>query len=268
MKRPEEEIFHKDTLEKGKKIVAYHKFPSRIIVKSPFQKRINVSYGIIAYAWDTRRWLMVQHKHTLPFINILQGSYRNSELPFFLQGVTVKELELLREMSLNSFNFNTVFFRIFSKLSVEDEIYAKERFFANGPLFLRYISSEGQPTNPGWMFPKGFTHTIRENPVDCALRNFKEETGLDITRQEKSFFGRDPFCETNVSESNGIGSFQQRYETRCWLVIFMKEKHISLKPQHGKKLWLTEKESIELLDTQKQRILLEAKELIKENFLF
>ena len=251
--------------------IPYHKFPSRIIVKSPFQKRINVSYGIVAYAWDTRKWLLVQHRYTLQFVNILRGSYRNSELPFLLQGLTTKELEQLRELTLDSFNFNSIFFRIFPQLCVEDEIYGKERFFANGTLFLGYKPSDNQPANPGWMFPKGFTRSKIENSVDCALRSFKEETGLEITRKEKSFFGRDPFCERDESETEAIGCLQQRYETRCWLAIFMKERPLpreSDMDEHSQKRWVSESEAMSLLDNKKQRILLEAKELIKENFLF
>jgi len=263
MESPRQDISSK---QKGK-IIAYRKFPSRIIVKSPFQKRINVSYGIIAYTWDTQRWLLVQHRYTLQFINILRGSYRNSELPFLLQGVTSEELKILQDISRESFTFNALFFNVFPKLLVEDEIYAKERFFANGPLFLGYVASKNQPSNPGWMFPKGFTTSKRENPVDCALRCFKEETGLEITRKETSFFGRDPFCESDSSDSSHIGSLQQRYETRCWLVIFMKEQHIPYEDGQGKRLWATEKEALSLLDSSKQQILLEAKELIKENFL-
>jgi len=150
---------------------------------------------------------------------------------------------------------------------VEDEIYAKERFFANGPLFLRYVSSKNQPITPGWIFPNGFTISKRENPVDCALRSFEEETGLKITRKETSFFGQDPFCESESSNSSHIGSFQQRYETRCWLVIFMKERYIPNEDGQVKRIWATEEEALSLLDLSKQRLLLEAKELIKENFL-
>jgi len=260
-----------EVVQEKEKIIPYYKFPSRIIVKSPFQKKINVYYGILAYAWDTRKWLLVQNKYTLQFVNILRGSYRNSEVPFLLQGLTHQELEHLQKLSVDSFNFNSIFFHVFPQLPVEDEIYAKERFFANGTLFLEYKASVDQPSNPGWMFPKGFPRSKMENSVDCAVRSFKEITNIEITRKEKSFFGRDPFCERDESEEDAIGSLQQRYETRYWLVIFMKEKSLPRESdmnECSQKRWVSETEAMSLLDNKKQHMILEAKELIKENFLF
>ena len=252
------------------KIVAYHTFPSRTILKSPFQKRTVVQYGIVAFSWKTQRWLLTQHKHSPPFLQILQGSYRNSELPRLLKHTTLQELALIQKLSKVSFHFNKLFFDTFPTKTIEELVYAKERFFGNGPLFLHYEICRDQPTAPRWEFPNEIPLQDNENSVDCALRALKMNAGLDITRNEKSFLGRDPFYERAPSIHEG-----QRCESRFWLVIYMKEPRIS--PFTGgrtqgeaktERIWCGEDDAMDLLLPSKQRVLQEAKKFIQENFLF
>lgn len=235
-------------------VKAYHTFPHRTIIRSPFQKRILVKYGLIAYSWKTQKWFLIHHVNTEYFKQILLGEYRNSDLPRLLNQITTDEISTLKNLSKDSFDFNQTFFDIFPNASTDDLIYAKERFFANGEGFINYKITSVHSTESGWEIPCDVLKNDRENPVDCAIRSFKDITGVEITYKEKSFFGRDPFLIQD-----------QREESRFWLVIFMEEPKISSKDEH---FWFSEEELQEILDEGKINVIQEAKELIQENFLF
>lgn len=253
-----------------KHIIAYHTFPSRTIIQSPFQKPIALNYGIIAFAWDTRKWMLVQASYTCEFLRILEGLYRNAELPRLLKHITIQELASLQKLSKSCFHFNALFHRVFPHKSTEELVYAKERFLSNGMIFLHYEIHRDQAASIRWRFPYSSPLDSRENSVDCALRAFKDYTGLDITHREKSFLGRDPFCEKAPNIHEG-----QRSEIRYWLVIYMSEPRLrSYRPfkyQENIKMfqakWSSEEEVMEVLEPSKQAILREAKELIRENLL-
>lgn len=273
----EEETHSQDDLSKPvtvydtpRNIVAYHTFPSRTIIQSPFQKPIALNYGIVAFAWDTRRWMLVQASYTCEFLRILGGTYRNAELPRLLKHITIQELASLQKLSKSSFHFNALFCKVFPHKGIEELVYAKERFLSNGMIFLHYDICRDQPASIKWQFPYSSPLGSRENSVDCALRAFKDYTGLDITHREKSFLGRDPFCEKAPNIHEG-----QRSEIRYWLVIYMAEPRLRsnrpFKSQESVKMfqskWSSEEEVIEVLEPPKQAILREAKELIRENLL-
>lgn len=249
------------------KVLAYHTFPTRKVVKSPFQKRIYVKYGIVAFSWKTQRWLLMNQNYTPFFTQILTGSYRNSDLLSLLRHITVDELESLQKLSEESFAFNDLFYKIFPNSNLDDLVYAKERFLGNGTMFIQYKADETQPTSLTWDFPCEPLLNERDNPVDCALRAFKEHTSLSITPKEKSFLGYDPFC---VKEVGGVCE-DQRCESRYWLVIYMDEPKImrhNLDCENVQMNWCNSKEAIEMLGTQKGKIIEQAEAIIKENFLF
>lgn len=259
----DESICEVQNKRKPLKIVAYNSFPSRTMVKNPFRKPVFVKYGIIAYSWKTRRWLLLQRKYTDFFLKIVKGDYRNSELSFLLNQVTTQELKILKNLSKTSFNFNNVFDDIFPDDTMDDLIYAKERFLGNGEFFIKHKSIKEQSEVVGWEIPCEPLLNDHENPIDCALRAFKKSVGWEITFKEKSFLGRDPFISNDISNVNE----DQRCESRYWLVIWMEEPPKNSDDEYNFK-WCTEEETKEVLDRNKVTVIEEAKEFIKENFLF
>jgi hypothetical protein len=248
------------------KIVTYHQFPPRVIVDSPFEKKSNLSYGIVAFAWNTQRWFLVEKKSTEAFLDILKGNYRGSDLPKLLSSLTIRELELLRNLSEESFNFNHIFKEKFPQSSTEETVYAKERFFANLEEFRKFRTTSKQKYEPDWTFPHDTLRDKRENSVDCAIRSFESYSGIHISYKEKSFFGRDPFTEpimsTNSQEFDEQSSNNAISSYRYWVVVFMKEKKPKL---NGK--WVSKEEALSLLPRTRKELLLEVESFIGENFL-
>jgi len=122
--------------------VAYHSFPGRTIIKSPFGVSLRVSYGIIVFVWKTRKWLLVKRAYTTNFLKIVEGSYRNSELKETLGGLTLPEMKSLKNLSQNSFKFNAMFKTVFPNRSLEELVYSKERFLSSSETIRNFIYSD------------------------------------------------------------------------------------------------------------------------------
>ena len=184
------------------KIVAYHSFPGRVITKSPFEVSTKISYGIIVFVWQTRKWLLVKRAYTTNFLRIVEGSYRNSELKDVLSGVTLPELRSLQALSHNSFKFNAMFKTVFPNKTLEELVYSKERFLAIREAIRNFSLSSLHDKASVWQFPCMKSGENDENPTDVALRALKAQAGLEVSYKEKSFLGRDPFSKREI-----VGSF-------------------------------------------------------------
>ena len=244
-------------------IIAYHSFPGRTIIKSPFEKPIRVSYGIVAFVWKTRKWLIVKRAYTTDFLKIVEGSYRNSELNVVLSRITVTELKSLQSLSRNSFKFNAMFKTVFPDRGLDELVYSKERFLASCDVIRNFVDLITQPNSGVWQFPCAEPKARGENPTDVALRAFKDQTGLEISRKEKSFLGRDPFSEKEIL-GNLLGDIRE--DCRYWLVIYMEEPHITESKNMTIK-YVVGPETKETLDLSKRMIIKEAEKVMRENFL-
>lgn len=245
-------------------IVAYHSFPGRTIIKSPFGVSLRVSYGIIVFVWKTRKWLLVKRAYTTNFLKIVEGSYRNSELKETLGGLTLPEMKSLKNLSQNSFKFNAMFKTVFPDRSLEELVYSKERFLSSSETIRNFIYSDSQPKSSVWQFPCLFSRDSEENPIDIALRALETQVGLEVTQKEKSFLSRDPFSEKQIL-GNLLDDGREE-DFRYWLVVWMEEPKIE-KQGHIEFQLASTFEAKSILDVSKRMVLKQAKQMIKENLL-
>jgi hypothetical protein len=193
----------------------YARFPGRKIVESPFKKKVDVHYGIVAFAADTQKWLILRRKSTPNFIYILQGRYRLSDLREIVAGITQKEFQVLQEATTDVSLLGKLLDEYSPSLSVEDRVYAQERFLAAINTLNNWSETDFElRLESSWLFPQGPTQSKTEHPIDCALRHFTQQTGISLGSSEISFFGQEPMIY--LGEDLG-----QRYETRCWVCIFL-----------------------------------------------
>lgn len=249
------------------KIVAYHSFPGRTIIKSPFESSLQVYYGIIVFLWETRKWLIVKRKYTTDFLKFVEGSYRNSDLKTILNGLNLEELNSLKTLSQNSFKFNAMFKTIFPEKNLEELVYSKERFLSSSETVKNFLHSSSNTKNYTWQFPCLLSKNSDENPIDIALKALKMQTGLEITQKEKSFLGRDPFSEKeflgNLSDLVDVGKNE---DYKYWLVVWMKEPKIENEGNFEFQ-WISSSNSKIFLNLPKRLILKQAKQMIKDNLL-
>ena len=147
-----------------------------------------MSLGILCFKerkGDPRKYLLIRRKDTLGFVEFLRGRYDVNDKNYIIN--------LFREMTTNevkrilSNDFDTLWKELWMEQSIkyfknEYEI-SKERFniIRNDPFIniVNIIKEIGVFWDePEWGFPKG-RRNIRENDIDCATREFKEETGYN-----------------------------------------------------------------------------------------
>jgi len=132
------------------------------------------------------KFLMIRRKHTINFVEFIRGKYSIDE-----QEIT----ELFRLMSpdeiikISCLDFKNLWENLWKETSwrksfEKEYLTAKNKFekfqqFNDGKLF-QFLTSEFVPdyNEPEWGFPKGRRDYLEDN-LSCALREFKEETGID-----------------------------------------------------------------------------------------
>ena len=165
-----------------------------------------ISFGIICYKIENGeiKYLMIQRKDSLSFMEFIRGKYDVANLEYIkklLMNMTITE----RNMILNSkFEdiWNYVWYQNDNTCNKTNREYINSKIkfsILNDNNFLKnYITSIKSIYNEQeWGFPKG-RRKMRENDLDCAIREFYEETripnndfkvNLDIIPFEEMFFG-------------------------------------------------------------------------------
>ena len=78
--------------------------PHRLIISTPFTAKSTISYGLIVYAKNTKRWAIIRRKHSVEFLLYIKGSYRLTHLPFLLPKITCQEANIIKECILKGPN--------------------------------------------------------------------------------------------------------------------------------------------------------------------
>ena len=135
------------------------------------------------------KFLMIQRKHSLSYVEFLRGKYKLND---------VNHLEMLfKNMAPEEINniltneFDDLWNSLWKKTS-KNKIFQKE-YKISKELFTKlkessvYINSLSKIKplydSPEWGFPKGRRNLFEKN-LDCALREFEEETTIDSNNVE------------------------------------------------------------------------------------
>ena len=158
------------------------------------------SIGIVAFKQNDINldYLLIRRKFSHGYVELFRGKYKLEDVDF-LQRI-INEMTIVEKLNLQTKNFND----LWEKLWIRPEIYttkqinefkkSKQKFASlkEGGFFdkknptkfinLNYFI-ENSDTNwiePEWGFPKG-RRKIKEKNLNCAIREFNEETGLYST---------------------------------------------------------------------------------------
>jgi len=165
-----------------------------------------ISFGIICYKIENNeiKYLMIQRKDSLSFMEFKRGKYEINNIEYIkklLSNMTISE----RNMLLNN-KFEDIWNYVWHQTDINNNknnkeyINSKIKFsILNDTNFLRnYITSINSIYNEQeWGFPKG-RRKMRETDIDCAIREFYEETRIksedleiivNIIPFEEIFFG-------------------------------------------------------------------------------
>lgn len=174
------------------------------------------SYGCIyrCCSEGTAYYLLIKRKESLSYVDLIHGNYRESQLYFMLQELSMEERDRL---------LNEEFSRLWTDLHLKPAEgdgyeYGRETFLRILP-YLRDLFAEVPPADLQgrnlWLFPKGRVNwkevdiiLIPESPIECALREFNEETnGLDLTTMKADLLFPGPVIERS------LGSNSKNYQT-------------------------------------------------------
>jgi len=133
-----------------------------------------VSYGIILYNVKEDKYLMICRSKSFGYIEFLSGNYAINNI---LQiQYLIDEMSMQEKSNLLSWDFSDLWMDIWYKKPI-DERSRKKFYFLKNDLHRIIENSSTRWETPEWEFPKG-RKKLHEKMVDCAIREFTEETGF------------------------------------------------------------------------------------------
>jgi 8-oxo-dGTP pyrophosphatase MutT (NUDIX family) len=165
-----------------------------------------ISFGIICYKIENNeiKYLMIQRKDSLSFMEFVRGKYEITNIEYIkklLLNMTIGERDMILNNSFENI-WNYIWYQTDNNSNKNNKEYMNSKFkfsLLNENNFLKnYITSiKSVFFSQEWGFPKG-RRKIKENDIDCAVREFYEETRIkeddisiitEINPFEEMFFG-------------------------------------------------------------------------------
>ena len=182
------------------------------------------SLGSIAFRICNNKieYLMICRKDTLGFIDFMRGKYTLTNKDYIMN--MLKQMTTAEKCKLNTSTFEQLWNGIWGNVNVvnqyrTEEISSKSKFNhlkqgvqykSNKFSLSEMIEESNQYTiwnEPEWGFPKG-RRNYNESDLDCALREFNEETGIDM-KSIKLIDNIFPFEE--IFTGSNYKSYKHRY---------------------------------------------------------
>lgn len=146
--------------------------------KDIYRSKISTSYGIVVYTFvnDEIKFLMTLRRDTFCYECIIRGIYTNENLAEYISHITEAEKERMIR-----YPFDMLWKDLW--VSPKRRLYrieykkAKEKFIKNYEFIMGLVNQLTTFDDEMWEFPKGKMFSD-ENPVQCALREFEEETNI------------------------------------------------------------------------------------------
>lgn len=220
----------------------------RVIIETPFYQKKIRSYGLIVYALNTNRCIVVQRKHSAEFIIIICGHYRKSYLCLLLKWITDQEIIFLQNLfTLTQNQFNQQLLDL--GLDQADLNYAYIQWNQNNYIIQQFINNLTHTSynTLNWTWPKGRLNVDDyETGYMCALREFEEEVEMTLP---------DPlYVSTTFINLNMIKTINNKLiETYCWLYVIQDEIELPLLVNHKEVMqrqWISLEEAVQLTNNE------------------
>jgi 8-oxo-dGTP pyrophosphatase MutT (NUDIX family) len=180
------------------------------------------SYGVIAFreSQEGLEYLMIRRKNSFGFIDFIRGKYTLEnifQLQKMIDEMSVEEKEKILTLSFEDL-LKDMWHEEFSSQLKNEELLSKKKFNQiregmpvgnNEFIQLKDIveNSVSCWKETEWEFPKG-KRNLQESDMDCALREFQEETGINFNRI-KIIENVLPFEETFIGTNHK--SYKHKY---------------------------------------------------------
>jgi 8-oxo-dGTP pyrophosphatase MutT (NUDIX family) len=240
------------------------------------------SYGIILFRSSKEgiQFLMIRRKDSFGYIDFIRGKYSANNLSQMNR--IIDQMSLNEKERILTLPFETLWIEMWGKSNVHyknEEFTSKKKFdsISEGILFndklvtLKDIveMSKTKWRETEWEFPKG-RRNQKEKDLDCALREFEEETGISRT-DIKIIENVLPF------EELFIGSNHKSYKHKYFLAFMYNTKDIDSslnnfqKTEVSKLEWKTVEdclESIRPYNLEKRELIQNINKVLQEYRLY
>jgi len=214
------------------------------------------SYGIIVFRKSDvgLQFLMIRRKDSFGYIDFIRGKYSSYNIEQIQK--SVNEMSVLEKTKLLTESFDVLWKELWGDtLGIQyrgEESSSSKKFIiikngvqVNNTIVTLADIIKNSDTNwkeTEWEFPKGRRNT-NERDLDCALREFEEETGYSVKYL-------DVISNIVPFEETFIGSNHKSYKHK-FFVAFMRENNTSLneyqKTEISKLEWKTFDECLECI---------------------
>lgn len=184
-----------------------------------------LSYGIICFN-KNKEILMIQRKDSINYIEFLRGKYKFNDISYIIQlldGCSIIERDKLISNTFDQL-WNLLWFLEKNNRPQTERMmkeYYKSKSMFNKLNIKSLISQCSKKYDtPEWELPKG-RRSSRERDIDCAIREFEEETDLNNS---------DYTMITNLLPINEeyIGTNGVRYKHIYYYAMFIGDKELKI----------------------------------------
>jgi 8-oxo-dGTP pyrophosphatase MutT (NUDIX family) len=230
-------------------------------------KKPITSLGIIAYRYtqnENIEFLLVQRKDTLGYVDFLRGKY--SETNDFQLNNIIHEMTEEEIGNIRTCEYKELWYKLWNKVTESYDIKNEEKFnFIKKTKIHLFVDSIWK--EPEWGFPKG-RRNFKERDLDCALREFEEETGYE--KKNLLLIKNMNPCEEIFTGSN-LKSYKHRY-----FLAFMNYDDTLVdtnfqKSEIGSMKWFSYEEAVTRIrpyNLEKLELLKDIHELMEKRIIF
>lgn len=233
-----------------------------------------ISYGILGFKKDPVdnqvKFLLIQRKDTIGFIDFVKGKIPKRLSREECYKTLVEEMIYKERCDILTKPFNVLWSNLWSnhksRLYMNEYKFAKKKYY-NIDVYNMIVHTPVKWIHQEFCIPKGRKNN-REDPVDCAIREFTEETGYSISNIKSL---SDFWLEEIFLGSNGI-TYKHLYlmaEIDDTVVPEIDKRNISQAGEVRKVEWYTFKQCINLFrdyESTKRDVIYQAKQKIIEYF--
>jgi len=230
-----------------------------------------ISVGVIVFKRDidsNLRFLMIRRKDTLGFMDFMRGKYSIYNKDYIMN--LLKEMTLEEKENLKTKEFQELWNQLWNKNIISEQYRneqqtSSEKFkaltsgilihndFYTLEMLINESNKSSQWMEPEWGFPKG-RRNFHEKDIDCALREFCEETGYS-NKYLKNIDNILPFEE--IFTGSNYKSYKHKYYLMMMTMDILKV-HDYDKNEVSKMEWKTYEDcvnSIRSYNLEKKRII-------------
>lgn len=155
------------------------------------RKIVKRSYGIACcrYVNNEMQILLVKKRYTYAFCDFLHGSYKRKNIPknkmheYFVNEFSKMTVD--EKLDILSLDYERMWYRVWLNEPKDSGFYTAKSRFQNtflidgGPELLKRLVNNSTHSNLIWEIPKGRKSNKDEPDINCAVREFHEETTVE-----------------------------------------------------------------------------------------